>query len=430
MRQTLTLIRNADAYAPGHLGLRDILMGAGSILAVEAPGNLRSYENAPGVRLIDADGLTAVPGFIDNHLHLIGGGGEGGYTTRTPEMMLGELVSHGVTSVVGTRGTDGTSRSAADLLAKVKALREEGISAWCWIGNYHLPVGTITGNPTDDIMLIEEIIGVGEVAISDHRSSQPDMRELARLASRARIGGMLSGKAGLVNIHLGDGDGRLDLLQRIVHETDIPIAQFLPTHLTRNPKLFEEATEWARKGGNVDFTAGTIQAFLDEGEIRASEGLRRMLESGVALDRICFSSDAGGSLPSFDANGTLTGMSIGSCSSLLEELNRSVSDQGLDLSTALAPLTENPARMLKLAGKGRLEAGADADLLLLSRQSRPSGIPGNAGWYTIERVYARGQAMVADGKLLRRSRFESQAVQGGMHQTEFQEESQDETAKE
>ncbi len=396
----MILIQNADIYAPSRLGRKDLLMAGGSIIAIEPAGGLDDLLSSSQVEVFDAEGMTAVPGFIDNHLHLIGGGGEGGYTTRTPEMMLGDMVAHGVTSVVGTLGTDATSRSMADLLAKVKALREEGIGAWCWSGNYHLPVKTLTGNLTDDIMLIEEVIGAGEIAVSDHRSSQPTVSELARLASQVRVGGMLSGKAGLVNLHLGDGKGGLELLRELIGQTDIPISQFLPTHLTRNPGLFSEAIDWALQGGRVDFTACTVQSFLDDGEIRASDGFRRMLDAGVDPRNITFSSDAGGSLPEFDSRGELIGMSIGSCSSLYGEIKRSVTEQGIDLETALLPVSANPAATLGLKGKGRLEVGFDADIVLLDG-------PADRGEAAIHSVFARGRAMVRAGELLVRSRFES-----------------------
>ena len=71
-----------------------------------------------------------MPGFIDGHVHMTGGGGEGGYATRTPELSLSDAIRGGVTTIVGCLGTDGVTRSLAALLAKARALDEEGISTF------------------------------------------------------------------------------------------------------------------------------------------------------------------------------------------------------------------------------------------------------------------------------------------------------------
>ena len=76
---------------------------------------------------------------------------------------------------------------------KAKGLRADGVSAWMWTGAYQLPPPTLTGDVARDLALIEEVIGVGEVAIADHRSSSPSVRELIQLAKRTRVGRMLGG---------------------------------------------------------------------------------------------------------------------------------------------------------------------------------------------------------------------------------------------
>ena len=67
-----------------------------------------------------------------------------------------------------------------------------------------------------DVMLLDKVIGAGEIAISDHRSSQPTFEEFVRIVSDVRVGGMLAGKAGIVNIHLGDSPRLMDLIWRTV----------------------------------------------------------------------------------------------------------------------------------------------------------------------------------------------------------------------
>ena len=387
----MLLIRNATVYAPEPAGQTDILTAGGIIVAVEAGLPI----TAPYCETFDASGLIAVPGFIDGHVHMTGGGGEGGYATRTPELMLSDAIRGGVTTVVGCLGTDGVTRSLASLLAKARALDEEGISAFMYTGHYSVPVQTLTGSIERDLLLIDKIIGVGEVAISDHRSTQPTFDEFARVAAEARRGGILSGKAGIVNVHMGDGPRGLALLRRIAEETEIPMTQFLPTHINRNPALFEEGIAWAKAGGYVDFTTSTVPALLAEGEVKSSTGLRRMLDAGVDISRVTFTSDGQGSLPSFDDKGMLARLDIGRVTSLFAEVRDAVVDDRIPFDVALRVITENPARILKLRGKGRLAPGAHADIVLI-----------DPGRYEIRGVVAGGRWLMRDGTALARGTFE------------------------
>ena len=387
----MLLLKNVDVHAPAAMGRADILAAGGRILRIEPGITLPSAY----VEEVDASGLIAVPGFIDGHVHMMGGGGEGGYATRTPELMLSDAIRGGVTTVVGCLGTDGVTRTPAGLLAKAKSLDEEGISTFIYTGHYAVPVQTLTGSIERDLLLIDKVIGVGEIALSDHRSNQPTFDEFARLASEARRGGILSGKAGVVNVHMGDGRRGLALLRRIIEETEIPAAQFLPTHIGRNPSLFEEGIAYAKAGGLVDFTTSTVPAFLEEGEVKCSVGLRRMLDAGVDVANITFTSDGQGSLPDFDDHGRLRRLEIGRVTSLFAEVRDAVMHEGVPLATALQVVTANPARILKLRGKGTLAAGADADIVLLDGSS-----------LEIDGVIAKGRWLMKARAPLARGTFE------------------------
>ncbi|MBP1606110.1 MAG: iadA [Acidobacteria bacterium] len=387
----MLLLKNADIYTPSPTGRADVLVAGGRIVRIE-----------PGISIpqtycdvVEGTGFIAVPGFIDGHVHLMGGGGEGGYATRTPELLLSDAIRGGVTAVVGCLGTDGVTRSPAALLAKARGLEEEGLSTFIYTGHYAVPVQTLTGSIERDLLLIDKVIGVGEVALSDHRSTQPTFDEFARIGAEARRGGILSGKAGVVNVHMGDGRRGLSLLRRIIEDTEIPATQFVPTHINRNPTLFEEGIAWAKAGGFVDFTTSTVPAFLEDGEVKSSLGLRRMLEAGVDIAQISFTSDGQGSLPAFDAQGRLQRLEVGRVTSLLSEVRDAVLVEGIALETALKVITSNPARMLKLRGKGQLAAGADADLVLLEPET-----------LDIHGVMAKGRWLMRDGELLARGTFE------------------------
>ena len=387
----MLLIKNVDLYTPAAAGRADLLLAGGHIVRLEP--DIRIPEAY--CEVFDASGLIATPGFIDAHVHATGGGGEGGYATRTPELLLSDAIRGGVTTVVGCLGTDGVTRSLESVLAKVRALDEEGITAFMWTGYYAVPVRTITGSIERDLLLIDKVIGAGEIALSDHRSTQPTFDEFARLAAEARRGGILAGKAGVVNVHMGDGRRGLSLLRRIVEETEIPITQFLPTHIGRNPSLFEEGTAYAKAGGFVDFTTSTVPAFLEEGEVKCSAGLRRMLDAGVDAAHITFTSDGQGSLPDFDEQGRLRRLEIGRVTSLFAEVRDAVRDEGVPLATALQVVTSNPARILKLHGKGSLAAGADADIVLL-----------DASTLEIDGVIAKGRWLMKARAPLARGTFE------------------------
>ena len=391
----IKIIKNADVYAPEHLGKRDILIAGGKIQkiaeTIELPEEL-------GAEVIDAGGLKVTPGFIDCHVHVLGGGGEGGFGFRTPEGTLSGFTRFGITSVVGCLGTDGIARTMTNLIAKTKGLRVQGLSAYCYTGSYRVPTTTLTGDITTDIMMVEEIIGTGEIAISDHRSTQPTFEEFARLAAETRLGGVLSGKAGIINVHLGDSPRCMDLIERVVDETEIPITQFLPTHVNRNEMLFKKSIEYAKRGGFVDYTGNEDIDYWETicDEVRVCKGVRRMLDAGVSSDNFTFTSDGQGSLPVYTPDGVFQGMGMGKSSCLLKEVKECVEKEDIPLEIAIKAITCNPATILKLNGKGRIAEGNDADFCFLTDDLK------------VDTVIALGQIMVRKGEILVRGEFEGQ----------------------
>ncbi len=384
----VTIIRNAKVYQPEYAGVKDILILGDRIAAVGE--HLRAdFGGSLEVQEINGEGMAAVPGFIDSHEHIMGGGGEGGFHTRTPEASLGDLIRNGITTVVGCIGTDGVGRDMTALLAKAHALENEGITTYAYTGSYQVPVHTLTDSLMKDIMMLDKVIGVGEVAVSDHRSSQPSFEEFARIAADARVAGMLSGKAGIVNVHLGDSEHRLDLIRRVIHETEIPASQFLPTHVNRNEALFEECLDFAAEGGTIDFTGNEDIDYWETicDEVRVCRGIRRLLERGISSDRFTISSDGQGSMPVFNAQGEYQGIGIGKASCLLKEVRECVQKESIPLETAIKGITCNPASILKLDRKGRIKEGFDADICLLEE-----------GTLKLNTVIAKGQAMVKDGE--------------------------------
>ena len=388
---TTTLIRNAEVYAPESLGRRDLLLGGGKVLWIgtDAPDLPAAF----GAQVLDLGGRRLLPGLIDGHVHVTGGGGEAGFASRVPAPTLSRYTRSGVTTVVGLLGTDDVARGTRELVAHVNALREEGLSAWGYAGGYHLPPATLTGSVRADLVFIDCLIGVGELAISDHRSSQPTLDELLRIASEAHVAGLMTGKAGIVHLHLGDGSRGLDLVRRALDQSELPPRVFNPTHVNRRKALFEEAIALARRGCSIDITAFPV----DEGEDAwsAADALVRYLDSGAPRDRVTVSSDAGGCLPCFDAQGRVCSMDVGHSGALVDTL-RELLARGIALQDALPAFTSNVAGLLRLPGKGRIAVGADADLVALDADG------------AVTDVFAGGRPHLRGGAVLRRGTFESQ----------------------
>jgi beta-aspartyl-dipeptidase (metallo-type) len=383
-----TLITGGSVYAPEKLGRKDILI-AGEIIARIADRIHLPEDFNP--RVLHAKGRKIVPGLVDLHAHLMGGGGEAGPWSRTPEITLSKITRAGVTTVVGLLGTDDVSRRPETLLAKAMQLDQEGISAYIYSGSYQLPLATITGSLRKDLALIPKVVGVGEVAVSDHRSSQPSYDELCRIAAEARVGGMLGGKAGLVHLHIGAGSRRLDPLIRMAKETEIPIGQLLPTHLNRTQELMRQAIEFAKMGGNIDITASGRDLHFHPTSV---EAVRMALEAGVSVDQISISSDSNGSMPIFDDKGDVVKLGIGDIRCLFDDWLLLV-NSGVSIEDSLKMVTANPAKRVGLfAGKGSLSTGKDADLLILDQN------------LNIATVFAKGQLMIDDGKQLVKGTFE------------------------
>ncbi len=374
----LHLLSNASVYAPHFLGLQHIVVAGEKIvyLGAERPQMDALLE----VSEVDLKGARVVPGFIDAHAHVTGGGGEAGLETAVPAPGLSEFTQAGVTTVVGLLGTDDLIRSTSSLIARIKALRAEGMSAYGYTGGYHVPPTTLTGSVRSDIVHIEELIGVGELAISDHRSSQPSVQEIVRIASEAHVAGLMTGKAGVVHFHVGDGQRGLEFLFLAIQETELPARVFYPTHVNRRKTLFDEACSLTAEGCTIDITAFPVE----EGEdaYSAEDAYLRYVDGGFSLDQVTISSDGGGCLPVFDAEGNVTELDYARAASLPETLSRLV-ESGMDLEVALLPFTANVARILKLATKGSIAKGMDADLVVLDDSHRPSSVMALGAWHLL-----------------------------------------------
>lgn len=375
------LIKNADVYAPEHLGTRDIFLAGGKIVAMAEKLDV----TLPDLEVFDAAGYIVAPGLVDQHIHITGGGGEGGWHSRCPELVFSELVKAGVTTFLGVSGTDSMTRSVENLLAKVRGLKNEGASGWMWTSNYAYPVTTITKDVRTDMLAIPEVLGV-KIALGDHRSSFPNQHEIMQILADVRVSGMLTGKTGFLHVHLGDFPYSFDIFDECVAQ-GMPIKHIRPTHVARHPEVFRRACEFAKKGGFIDITTGGGNYMGS-----AADAVRAALADGVPFDRITLSSDGHGSMPRFNEAGEMVGLGIGSIMCDIETI-RELKDE-LGVEKALTPMTKTVAGALGLETKGGIAVGKDADLLFLTKD------------LDIDWVFMMGKVAMRKGEVVMKGAFE------------------------
>ncbi|WP_455543865.1 beta-aspartyl-peptidase [Intestinibacter sp.] len=374
----MILIKNIEVYSPKYEGRKDVFVSGGKISLIEEDIN---FENKK-IKVIDGSDKILTPGFIDQHVHITGGGGEGSFKTRAPEITLSKLTKGGITTVVGLLGTDGTTRSVENVLAKAKALKEEGITAFIHTGSYGYPSVTITGSVQKDICFIDEVIGV-KLALSDHRSSHVSNLELQRVASDARVAGMLSGKAGIVVLHMGDSEKGLKPVREILDDTEIPVKTIRPTHVNRREELLIEAFDYAKIGGKIDLTCG-----MDD-DLTPGKCIKRAIKDNVPTENITISSDGYGSWSNYDEEGNLIKMGVSSVSSLHKEFKSMINELEFTVEDALSYITSNVAKCLEVyPRKGCIKEGSDADILLLDKN------------LDIDTVIANGNLMIENKEVL------------------------------
>ncbi len=379
------LLLNADVYVPEPLGLRHVLVCAGQIVYLGE--TVPALDEALGVRTTDLEGRRLIPGLIDGHVHVTGGGGEAGWHTSVPPVPLGQFTTHGVTTLVGVLGTDDLVRTTGSLVARVRALRAEGLSAYGHTGGYHLPPTTLTGSVRSDIVHIDCLIGMGELALSDHRSSQPTLDEVLRIASECHVAGLMTGKAGILHLHLGQGARGLDLVRRALDLAELPPRVFNPTHVNHRKALFDEACDLAVRGCTIDVSAFPVAEHDDAWS--AANALARYLDAGLPPERITVSSDCGGSLPVHDAQGQVISMGYGMSRRLVEAIQELLR-AGRPLDQILPAFTTNAAHLLRLKNKGEIAIGADADLVVLDAQHRIRDVMARGVWHVqsgVQRVF-------------------------------------------
>ncbi len=375
----MLLIENAKIV--GEEGLKNILVAGDKIEKI-----FEGSCDYPVDERYDASNKTIIPGLIDQHIHITGGGGEGGFNTRVPEIGLSKLIEAGITTAVGLLGTDSETRSVENLVAKSLALTKEGIKTYSLTGSYAYPSPTITGSVKTDIIFIDQLIGV-KIAANDHRDSCLDYKELQRIGAEARVAGMISGKSGHVTIHMGGGKFLFGQINDALEHSNLPITIFRPTHVNRDDKLFEEALKFAERGGYIDITSGISRNLTD---VKAYQ----LAKERNVLDRITYSSDGFGSWSNYDKEGNLVEIGYSPVNTGIKAIKEIVKS-GEKLEDAIKPFTSNVAKVLKLNREvGYVKEGYLANLVALNDDLE------------IETVISEGQMMMKNKNILKKGTYE------------------------
>jgi beta-aspartyl-dipeptidase (metallo-type) len=376
----IKLIRQGEIYEPNYLGKRDILVIGSKIARIEE--HIEISLDMKELEVIDASNCLVFPGFIDGHVHIIGAGGRGGPGSRAREISPTMLIRSGLTTVIGFLGVDNTSRHIPTLVTKAKGLRAQFLNAYVLVGSYVFPPPTLTGSIEGDLALIEEVVGL-KMAMGEPAGSYPSEEEITRSIAEVQRGGLISGKTGVVVIHVGDAGGEwFHKMHDILKTTSLPIAKVMFTHVNRNKEIFEKAEEYALSGGFIDLTASHFPPQRPKA-VPVFEALSQLWEQGVPTSQITISSDSNATRLLDDGRIVLIPVGI-----VFEKTIETI-QRGCDITEALRPVTINPAMRYGLQErKGSLVQGKDADFILLSRDLQ------------LLDLYSNGRCLMRHGEVL------------------------------
>ncbi|MFG1804143.1 hypothetical protein ACGFI4_28745 [Micromonospora carbonacea] len=353
------LLRGGRVAGPSGTAVRDLLVVGAHVLTVDA--DLPDV-HLPGVPVTEVDlrGRLVLPALVDQHSHPTGGGGGGGPHTQNLPILFEQYTTAGIGAVVGCLGHDTVVRTHEALLARVRALRAQGLSAYLFTGEIGHPPATLTGDLRRDLTLFTEVRGVkaavGEVG------AVGTVDELHRLAGAVARGSRTGGKPPALHLHLGADPRGAALVGRAVADGLLPAAMVTITHVNWNPEVLAAATDLARTGVHVDVTACILPEYFP-GAVPPHRAVAELLDR-VPVEQITVTSDAGGSHPHEGALVPHRPVL------LLDVLRRCLAERVAAPHLLGAVFAGNAARRLGLTGVGVVTPGARADLLVVDESGR------------------------------------------------------------
>ena len=129
---------------------------------------------------------------------------------------------------------------------------------------------------------------------------------------------MLSGKAGITNVHLGGGKRQYELLLKLWRRLRSLLVNFYRLMQIGQVSCLKQVSfllKWA-----VPSILPQVKILIfgkEDDEVRFSKGLKRLLDEGIGLDQFTMTSDGQGSLPYFDENNQFIGLGVGSSRALM-----------------------------------------------------------------------------------------------------------------
>ena len=377
----LKLIKGGEVYAPQKTGVRDILLAGKQILAIgenlAAPAGLET-------ETVDAAGKIVIPGYIDTHMHLLGGGGGNGPMSRSHEIDVSTLAKAGITTVCGTLGINTVSFSLRHMMMTLLSLEMHGISSYMYTGGYQFPAVTLMDSVMSDIALIEKVVGV-KIALFDVLGSHPSNEALKELASKVCLGGRLGGKPAQIHAHLGETEGRLKDVADLLISMGLPTSILVATHVNRSEKVLKMSVEAGLEGVMLDITAlYTPDNDLPE-SIYPATAYKRLRDANVPVENLTMSSDGNAVQPIRDENGVIVRYDLTSAAACAIEVKKAVMRDMIPLEDILPLVTTNAAKRLGVDGsKGSIAPGKDADIVFLDKNLE------------VDTVFAKGKLMLKD----------------------------------
>jgi dihydroorotase len=373
--------RVVDA-SEGRDGTLEILLEGGRIAEVGP------RLDAPDARIIDCHGLIVVPGLIDMHVHLREPGYEAKETIRTG---VRAAVRGGFTTVCAmpnTRPVNDSPETTAGIIAEGRR----------WGLANVLPIAAVTrGSAGEELVDMQGLVAAGAIAFSDDgRPVESDalMRQALEMAEAAgslvidhcevralSAGGIVN--AGPVADRLGV-PGIPPSSEETLIARDIALARECGTrvhiaHVSTSGAAAAVA-EAKRSGVRVSAEATPHHLLLTDESVgsgdpdhkmnpplRSESDVAALIEAlrGGAIDVIA--TDHAPHTPAEKARGLLEAPFgvVGLETAVSLVLDRFVAAGTISLGRFVELLAANPARLLGLAGKGRIAVGADADLTVL-----------------------------------------------------------------
>jgi len=202
------------------------------------------------------------------------------------------------------------------------------------------------------------------------------------------LGGFTSNKTGILHLHVGVLESGIEVLLEIARKYPTLVQHISPTHVIRTKALFEQAIQFAKRGGMIDVSTGGTQ--YDE----PYKCVLYALQQGISVDSMTFSSDGRGGVRRIDPKTGEDSYRPAPFHRNYTEMVKLVKEGGLPLEQALCLITSSPAKNLKIPDKGHILEGYDADLCVLDQELK------------LTAVFAKGTLMMTDSKVIRKGKYE------------------------